>query len=185
MALEQNLMGIGKELGVAPFKALDVVRKLLKAQDVADLQAQVDCLLRENGELQTRVEEGEAQRKELEELKDRMKTMEVELKRAHEDRDKVVVMTRKFHAFVGYLGDVVNKAWLYDESTKQPGTLSGAKVIRCMVDYNTKIEKLLREMCILLQPVGAQPEPVLATQQPTPAPAGQPQHPAWKWSLRL
>ena len=68
-------------------------------------------------------------------------------------------MARKFHAFVGYPGKVVNKARLYDESSKKPGTPSRAKVIRCMVDYSTKIEKLLREMGILFQPVRAQSEP--------------------------
>ena len=56
-----------------------------------------------------------------------MKAIEEELKSAQEDRDKVVVMARKFYAFVGYPGDVVNKAWLYDESTSQPGTSLGGK----------------------------------------------------------
>ena len=53
-------MGIGNELKVAPLKGLDAVKQLLKAQDVADLQARIDCLLKENGELRTHVEEGEA-----------------------------------------------------------------------------------------------------------------------------
>ena len=52
-------MGIGKELKDAPLKALDTVKQLLKAQDVADLQARVDCLLKENEELRIQVEEGE------------------------------------------------------------------------------------------------------------------------------
>ena len=150
VALEQTLMGIGRELKVPPLQALDGVKKLPKAQAMADLQARVDCLLKENGELRTHVEEGEAQRKELEELKDWVKAIEEELKSAREDRDKAVVMAQKFHAFMGYPGDVVNKAWLYDKSTSQPGTSLGSKIIRCMVDYSTKIEKLLREMRILL-----------------------------------
>ena len=91
-----------------------------------------------------------------------MKALEEELKSAREDRDKAVVMAQKFHASVGYPGDVVNKARLYDESTSQPGTSLRAKVIRCMVDYSTKIEKLLRENRILLQPVEAQSEPAPA-----------------------
>ena len=85
-----------------------------------------------------------------------------------------MVMARKFHAFVGYPSDIVNKARLYDESTSQSGMSSGAKVIRCMVDYSTKIEKLLREMHILLQPAGLQLEPALATQQSTPTPTSIP-----------
>ena len=62
------------------------------------------------------MEEGKARRKELDELKDRVKAIEEELKSSWEDRDKTVVMARKFHAFVGYPSDVVNKARLYDES---------------------------------------------------------------------
>ena len=110
-------MVVGRELKVPSLQALDDIKKLPKAQDVADLQARVDCLLKENMELQTRVEEREAQHKELEELKDQVKAIEEELKGTREDRDKAVVMARKFHAFVEYSGDVVNKAQLYDEST--------------------------------------------------------------------
>ena len=135
---------------MAPLKVLDAIKQLPKAQDVVDLQARVDCLLKENDELWIKVKEGEAQRKELEELKDRVKAMEGELKSTLEDRDKAMVMAQKFHAFVGYPGDIVNKARLYEENTGQPGTSLGAKVIKCMVDYSTKIKKLLREMRILL-----------------------------------
>ena len=85
-----------------------------------------------------------------------------------------MVMAWKFHTFMRYPSDVVNKARLYDEYASQLGTSSGAKVIRCIVDYSTKIEKLLREMRIFLQPVGAQLEPAPATQQLTSAPAPVP-----------
>ena len=60
VALEQTLTGVGKELKVAPLKALDAVKQLPKAQDMADLQAWVNCLLKENGELRTQVAEVEA-----------------------------------------------------------------------------------------------------------------------------
>ena len=86
-ALDQILTAIGKELKVPPLQAFNGIKKLPKAQDVADLKARVDCLLKENGELWIRVEEGKAQRKELEELKDRIKTIEEELKSAWKDRD--------------------------------------------------------------------------------------------------
>ena len=54
--------------------------------------------------------EGETQCKEVEVLKDWVKAMEEEPKRAREDRDKAIAMAPKFHAFIGYLGDVVSKA---------------------------------------------------------------------------
>ena len=67
---------------MAPLKALDAVKQLPKVQDIADLQAWVDCLLKENEELRAQIEEGKAQRKELEELKDWVKAIEEELKSA-------------------------------------------------------------------------------------------------------
>ena len=96
-----------------------------------------------------------------------------ELKCAREDWNKATAISSKFHNFLGHLGDIVNKAQLYDESTSQPGTLSGPKIIWCMVDYSTKIKKLLKEMRTLLQLVGKQPEPTPAMQQPTPEPTGK------------
>ena len=93
-------MGIGNELKVAPLKVLDGVKKLPKMQDLADLQARVDCLLNENRELRTQVAEGEAPCKEIEELKDQDKATKEELKRAQEDWDKAVAMAQKFHAFM-------------------------------------------------------------------------------------
>ena len=96
------------------------------------------------------------------ELKGQTKAMEEELEHVQEDRNKAIAISRKFHDFLGHLGDVINKAQLYNESTGQSRASPRPKIIRCMVDYNTKIEKLLKEMCTLLQ---------LAEQQPTLEPA--------------
>ena len=60
-------------------------------------------------------------------------------------------MARKFHAFVGYPGDVVTKARLYDESMKKPEVVPVPKVLRIFIDYNGKVEKLLVELRTLLQ----------------------------------
>ena len=55
-------------------------------------------------------------------------------------------MAQKFHAFVGYPGDVVNQARLYDDNMRQLGVAPVPKVVRCLVDYSVKMEKLLKEM---------------------------------------
>ena len=39
---------------------LDRIKALPKPQDLTDLQARMDCLLRENGELRAKAEEGDA-----------------------------------------------------------------------------------------------------------------------------
>ena len=60
-------------------------------------------------------------------------------------------MAQKFHAFEGYPDDVVTKARLYDECMKKPKVVPAPKVLRILVDYNGKVEKLLGELRALLQ----------------------------------
>ena len=86
----------------------------LDIADLTDLQARVDCLLKENGELKTKVEEGEVLHKETKELKDRITALEAEVKSAREEWNKAKEVARKIHNFMGYPGDVINKARLYD-----------------------------------------------------------------------
>ena len=123
---------------------------LSKPQEMSDLQARVDCLLKENSKLKTKAEEGEALRKETVEIKDQIAALEEEVKTAREEQDKSKEVAQEIHTFMGFPGDVVNKARLYDQVLKQPKTSSGAKMMRCMLDYSTKMEKLLMELCTLL-----------------------------------
>ena len=133
----------------------------------------MDYLLKENSELKTKVEEGEALRKETVELKDWITALEEEVKIAREEREKSKEVARKIHSFMGFPGDVVNKARLYDQGLKQPETMSRAKMMRCMVDYSTKMEKLLKELRTLLQPIGVQLKPASAS-IPAPGPSTVP-----------
>ena len=156
---------------------LGCIKALPKPQDLSDLQARMDCLLKENGELRAKAEEGDALRKEVGELKNRIKAMEKEVKTTRAERDKSKEVAQKVHGFLGYPGDVLNKARLYDHGLKQPTTDSGVKMMRCMVDYGLKMEKTLKELCVLLHPTGAQLEPVgtpgvgpSTTPIPTPSP---------------
>ena len=130
----------------------------------------MDCLLKENGELKTKVEEGKVLQKETVELKDRIVELEAEVKSTREKRDKAKEVARKIHAFMEYPSDVVNKARLYDQCAKQPEASSRAKMMRCMVDYSSKMEKLLKELRTLLQSIGVQLEPAW-TSTPTPGPS--------------
>ena len=103
----------------------------------------------ENGELKTQVANWEAQLKEAEAL---TATALEEKVRAQEDWDKANAISQKFHDFVEHSGNVVNKARLYDEMAGQLGVSPAPKVIRCLVHYNVKMERLLKEMQALLQP---------------------------------
>ena len=120
----------------------------------------MDCLLRKNEELRAKVEEGDALRKEVGELKNRIKAVEKEVKTARAERDKSKEVAQKVHGFLGNPSDILNKARLFDHGLKQPTTDSGVKMMRCMVNYGLKMEKTLKELRALLQPTGAQPEPV-------------------------
>ena len=84
--------------------------------------------------------------------------MEKEVKTARVEQDKSKEVAQKVHDFLGYPGDVLKKALLYDHGLKQPTTDSGVKMMRCMVDYGLKLEKTLKELSSLLHPTGAQPE---------------------------
>ena len=93
---------------------MEHIQTLSKLQDLIDLQARVDYLLKENKELMTKVEEGEVLRKETEEFKDRIAALEAEVKSAQEEWDKAKEVAQKIHAFMRYPGNVVNKACLYN-----------------------------------------------------------------------
>ena len=71
-----------------PVEVMDRIRTLPKPEDLTDLQARMDCLLKENVELRARADEGDALRVENKELKDRMKEAEKEVKAARTEQDK-------------------------------------------------------------------------------------------------
>ena len=60
LCLEQTLESVSLYLDVEPRFLLEHIQALPKPHDLADLQARVDCLLKQNGELSTKVEEGES-----------------------------------------------------------------------------------------------------------------------------
>ena len=63
-----------------PTEVMDRIRALPKLEDLTDLQARMDCLLKENVELRARADEGDALRAENKELKEWMKEAEKEVK---------------------------------------------------------------------------------------------------------
>ena len=158
--MERLLESLSSYLDVEPCYILDRIRGLLKYQEVEDLEARVACLLKENGELKTKAKEGQALWKEMDELQNRIAAVEEEAKIARAERDKSKEVAQKIHGYLGFPGDVLNKARLFDHGLKQPTTDSGVKMMRCMVDYGLKLEKTLKELRALLHPTGAQPEPI-------------------------
>ena len=176
--MERFIEAINTYLDSEPADVLDRIKALPKPEDLTDLQARMDCLLRENGELKAKAEEGDMlrkevedlkNRKEVEDLKNRIKVAEKEVKTTRAEWDKSKEVAQKVHRFLGNPGNVLNKARLFDHGLKQPTTDSGVKMMRCMVNYGLKMEKTLKELRALLQPTGAQLEQV-GTQELGPAP---------------
>ena len=113
----------------------------------------------------------------MEDLKNRIRVAEKEVKTARAERDKTKEVAEKVQAFLENPGDVLNKAQLFDHSLKQPTTDSDVKMMRCMVNYGLKMEKTLKELRAFLQPTGSQPEQVgmpKAGPSTTPAPTTSP-----------
>ena len=125
-----------------PADVMNRIRDLPKPEDLTDLQARMDCLLKENVELRARAgegdalqaenvelraraDEGDALRAENKELKDWMKEAEREAKAAQTERDKSKEVAQRVSKFLGSPGDVLNKARLFDHGLKQPAINSG------------------------------------------------------------
>ena len=56
--------------------------------------------------------------KEVTELKNWSAVVEKEIKTARTERDKSKEVAQKIHSYLGYPGDVLNKARLYDHDLK-------------------------------------------------------------------
>ena len=158
LVMERFIEEISNFFDAEPAEVMDRIRALPKPEDLTDLQARMDCLLKENAELRARVDEGDTLRAENKELKDRMKEAKKEVKVARTERDKSKEIAQKVCKFLGSSGDVLNKARLFDHGLKQPATDSGVKMMRCMIDYSQKMEKTLKELRGLLKPTGDQPK---------------------------
>ena len=158
LVMECSIEEISNFFDAESAEVMDRIRALPKPEDLTDLQARMDYLLKENAELRAQVDEGDALRAQNKELKDRMKEAEKEVKVVRTERDKSKEIAQKVCKFLGSPGDVLNKARLFDHGLKQPATDSRVKMMRCMIDYSQKMEKTLKKLRGLLKPTGDQPE---------------------------
>ena len=146
--MEEALEEISAKLGVEPIEIMHHIQALPKAREMEDLIAQIAGLFKENVELKTPVADQDTKVKETEALT--AATVEEKVW-AEADREKAITMAKKFHAFVGFAGDVVTKARLYDQCMKKSKVVHAWKILRMLVDFSGKVEKLLGELRILLQ----------------------------------
>ena len=158
--MEHFIEEISNFFDAEPADVMDRIKALPKPEDLTDLQARMDCLLKENIELRAKADESDALRRENEALKNQVKEAKKAIKIARTERDMSKEIAQQVSKFLGSPGDVFNKAQFFDHGLKQPATNSGVKIMRCMIDYSQKMEKTLKELRTLIQPTGGQPEQV-------------------------
>ena len=128
--MERFIEDISNYLDAEPVDVMDRIKALPKPEDLTNLQARMDCLLKENVELRAKANEGDALRTENKELKDRVKEAEKAVMTARMERDRSKEIAQQVPKFLGSPGDVLNKARLFDHGLKQPATDSGVKMMR-------------------------------------------------------
>ena len=175
-SMEEALEQIGSELGVGLEGIIPTIRSLLKAREVDALRARIAGLINENNGLQTQVAD---RNRRLEEAEARSVAVEEGRIWAEAESTKWHGVSRKFFDTFGFPGDVVTKAWTFDECMKKSEVVSASKVLWMPVDFSWQVENLLKEIRLVFQygsrgyeagPSEQRPEPVRPEPSSPPAP---------------
>ena len=146
------------------------------------LRVRIAGLISENDRLQTqvanrnqRVEEAEAH---VVAAEARPTVAEEGRIRAEAESTKWHGVFRKFFDSLGFAGDVVTKARIFDDCMKKPEAVLAPKVLRMLVDFSGRVENLLKEIQLVFQyddrgheasPSEHRPEPVPEPSRPEPS----------------
>ena len=142
-SMKEALEQIGSKLGVGLEGIIPTIRSLPKAREVDALRARIAGLINDNDGLQTQVAD---RNRRLEEAEARTAAAEEGQIRAEAESTKWHGVSRKFFDSFGFSGDVVTKAWTFDECMKKPEAVSAPKVLRMLVDFSGRVENLLKEI---------------------------------------
>ena len=181
-SMEEVLEQIGSKLGVRPNGIIPAIRSLPKAREMEELRARIAELLKDNNGFQAQLAD---RNRRLEEAEARAAAAEEERIRVEAESTKWHGIVRKFFDSLGFGGDVVTKARLYDECMKKPEAVSAPKILRMLVNFSGRVENLLKELCLVFQhnergqeagPSEHRPEPVLepTRSEPSSPPASTP-----------
>ena len=181
-SMEEVLEQIGSELGVRPDGIIPTIRSLPKAREMDGLRARIAGLINDNNGLQAQVAD---RNQRIEEAEGRVAAAEARATTAEERRIRAEAESTKWHGFswkffdsLGFSGDVVTKARLFDECMKKPEVVSAPKILRMLVDFSGRVENLLKEIRLVFQhgdrgheagPSERRPEPVSEPARPEPS----------------
>ena len=102
-------------------------------------------------------------------LKARLVWKESDLAKANRKTGEALNLLTQFQSYVGQPGKIVTKARIFNENVAKTLPVTGAKVINIVVDYGSKMETLLIDMCKLmadLHPVVLPHEPITLSEFP-------------------
>ena len=108
--MERFIEDISNYFDAKPADIMDRIKALPKPEDLTDLQARMDCLLKGNIELRAKADECDALWTENKALKNRVKEAEKAIKTARTERDRSKEIAQQVSKFLGSPGDVLNKA---------------------------------------------------------------------------
>ena len=174
------------ELGVRPNGIIPTIQSLSKAWEMEELRARIAGLLKDNADLQAQVAD---RNRRLEEAEARAAAAEEGRILAKAESTKWHGVSRKFFDSVGFAGDVVTKARLFDQCMKKPEAVSAPKVLRMLVDFSGRVENLLKEFRLVFQHIERgqeagpserrlEPGPESARPEPMSPPTSTPDAPA-------
>ena len=127
------VVDVCKALGDVAIQDIDTaLSQVVRKQEVAERDSRINKLTREK-----------------EELKDRLRKMERELKLEQSKTQGAHRLIALLEEHVRNPGDLVIKARIYDEAVAKIGGVTALKLIHICVDYSTKMETILAKMRIL------------------------------------
>ena len=154
-SMEEALEQIGSELGMRPDEIFPTIRSLPKAGEMDGLRVRIAGLIRDNDGLQAQVAD---RNRRLEEAEGRAAVAEVRAAAAEDGWIRVEAestkwhgVSRKFFDSLGFAGDVVTKARLFDQCMKKPEAVSAPKILRMLVDFSGRVQNLLKEIRLVFQ----------------------------------
>ena len=178
-SMDEALEQISSELGVRPNGIIPTIQSLPKAREMEELRARIAGLLKDNAGLQAQVAD---RNRRLEEVEARTAAVEEGRIRAEAESTKWHGVSQEFFDSVGFAGDVVTKARLFDQCMKKLEAVSTPKILRMLVDFSRRVENLLKELRLVFrygergQEAGSserrpEPGPEPARMEPTSPPA--------------
>ena len=127
------VVDVCKALGNVAIQDIDTaLTQVVRKQEVKERDSRINELIREK-----------------EELKERLRKTERELKMEQSKTQRAHRLIGLFEEHVRNPGDLVIKARIYDEAVAKTGGITALKLIHICVDYSTRTELILAEMRVL------------------------------------